>query len=52
MEGKVQELEKELSNSLKENKNYSSKFVETLTENMKMKENMDYLINQNNQQEC
>jgi len=47
MEYKVQELEKELSNSLKENKTFSSKFFDTLTENMKFKENLDYLTNQN-----
>ena len=47
MESKVQELEKELSNSLKENKNFSSKFLDTVTENVKFKENCDYLTNQN-----
>lgn len=47
MESKVQLLEKELSSSLKENKNFSSKFFDTLTENMKYKENIDYLNIQN-----
>jgi hypothetical protein len=47
MESKVQELEKELSNSLKENKNFSSKFLDTVTDNVKLKENCDYLTNQN-----
>lgn len=47
MESKVQELEKELSNSLKESKNFSSKFIDTVTENVKLKENCDYLTNQN-----
>jgi len=40
-------LEKELSESIKENKNYSNKLVEMLTENMKLKENNENLINQN-----
>jgi hypothetical protein len=40
-------LEKELSDSLKENKNYSNKLVEMLTENMKIKENNENLISSN-----
>jgi predicted RNase H-like nuclease (RuvC/YqgF family) len=47
MESKVQELEKELSNSLKENKNFSSKFLDTMTENVRLKENYDHMTNQN-----
>jgi len=44
---KISELEIELQKTLKENKNYSNKLLELLTENLKLKENNEKLLSQN-----
>lgn len=45
---KIQQLEKELNEKVKELSNNSGKLVEFLTENMKMKEQIEQLTSQNN----
>jgi hypothetical protein len=46
MQQKIQTLEKELSDTLKENKTNSSKLLEILTDNLKMKDTNDSLSKQ------